>query len=486
MLDRELRYIACSRRWVSDYRLEGQPLIGRCHYDVFPEIPARWREIHRLALSGAPQRCDEDRFERADGSVQWLRWAIEPWRDADGAIGGVIFFTEDITPRKQLEAQRERLEDELRQAQKLDSLGKLAGGIAHDFNNLIGVIVGNVELARQLDPAPALCACLDDIAAAGARAGELVRQILTFSRRHPARRVVTVPGPVVAEVARLLRATVPAGVRLQVEVADDVPPVRIAPNQIHQVLMNLAANAWQAMPGGSGNVGLRVTGVTVPVGTTHPVGLAPGRHALLQVSDDGTGMTPDVQARMFEPFFTTKSVGAGTGLGLPVVHGIVAGHGGVIHVDSAPGRGTTVSIWLPEATPEAAPEPAPTASLPRGAGHLLVLDDEELLVRVEARLLEQLGFTVDQFVRPADAIAAVRAHPGRFDAVLTDQNMPGLGGLEVARAIAAIRPDLPIVLLSGDRIYSDEQLAAANVRACLDKPYSADALGEVVARVLRR
>ena len=411
-----------------------------------------------------------------DGSLIPVDISLGPLRAAEGEL--VVVAIRDVSARVKIEAQHRALEDQLRHSQKLEALGTLAGGIAHDFNNLLAVIHGGVELAlADLDRPSVTAQRLDAVVLASDRATLLVRQILAFGRRQPARRVVTGLGPVIQEVAQLLRATLPAGIALEVEIGADVPDVLVDTTQIHQVLMNLGTNAWHAIGPGPGRIGIRLAGAGAADGPG-------GRCVRIEVRDDGKGMDAALIERIFEPFFTTKDIGEGTGLGLSVVHGIVQEHGGVIMVESQPGRGATFSIVLPasEGAPVAA---AASAVAPRrGQGHVLYLDDEELLVTLGEAMLRRLGYTASGYSSARDALAAVRADPWGFDAIVTDTNMPGMSGLEVAREVARERPDLPVVLVSGRSECSAAELAAAGIRHCLDKPFGAGELGEVLHRAL--
>jgi len=409
-----------------------------------------------------------------DGTLIPVDISLGPLRTTEGEL--VVVAIRDVSARVRIEAQHRALEGQLRHSQKLEALGTLAGGIAHDFNNLLAVIRGGVELAlADLDRAGPAAQRLDAVALATDRATLLVRQILAFGRRQPARRVVTGLGPVVQEAAQLLRATLPAGIDLEVEIAADLPDVLVDTTQIHQVLMNLGTNAWHAIGPGPGRIGVRAEGGGSAGG---------GRCVRIAIRDDGRGMDAALIERIFEPFFTTKGVGEGTGLGLSVVHGIVHEHGGTITVESQPGRGATFCIELPAtaAAPVAASERA--AAPPRGHGHVLYLDDEALLVTLGEAMLRRLGYTVSGFSSPREALAAVRAEPWRFDAIVTDTNMPGMSGLDLAREVARLRPELPVVLVSGRCERSAAELAAAGIRHRLDKPFGADQLAEVLHRAL--
>ena len=328
-------------------------------------------------------------------------------------------------------------------------------------------------------------------------ARDLVQQILSFSRRQPTEKKPTALAQVIDESVRLLRATLPARITLEVHCDAAVPTVRADANQIQQVLINLVTNAMQAMPGGPGRIGIRLDTVMLDaaMAEAHPALRAlhdkhPGRTLRLAVSDNGPGMDAATLERIFEPFFTTKAVDEGTGLGLAVVHGIVETHEGEIEVDSQPGKGTTFTIYLPVAAAEAdAPEPdqsVATAAPSNAAGgrHILYLDDDESLVFLVTRLLERRGFRVSGFTNQREALDALRADPASFDLVVTDYNMPGMSGLDVARAVRAIRADLAVAVASG---FIDETLRAkadeAGVGELIFKASAVEDLCDAFARL---
>ena len=459
---------------------------------INPVERERWTaHFERVLLDGSRQRL-ELALRRPDSEslhVQ-LDCMRETASGSGGGQAGVRVAITDIHERKEAESELIRYEAQLRHSQKMESIGTLAGGIAHDFNNIVGAILGNSALALEAvgadHPAGAL---LREVHKASMRARMLVRQILTFSRREPQELQTQSLRPAVDETHQLLRATLPAGVDLQTCIADDVPPVQADATQVQQVLMNLCTNAWHALRGGVGRICIGLDSVVLDPATCQRLGgLRPGRHVHLWVSDDGVGMDNATRERIFEPFFTTKPVGQGTGLGLSVAHGIVVAHHGAIAVESAPGVGTTLHLYLPVADTAGAAALAPRVLRVAAAGHgqrVFYVDDDETMVIMVERLLAREGYQVRTFNEASLAIAQVREHPQDVDLLVTDYNMPGSSGIELARELARIRPDLPVVLSSG--YITDELRAEARevgVRGLLEKENTFEELGALVARLL--
>ncbi len=389
--------------------------------------------------------------------------------------------------KKRAAAERAKLEAQLRQAQKMDSLGQLSGGIAHDFNNILAAILGNTQLAaEELGPNHPVADLLQEVVKASERARALVRQILTFARRQRHERRVISLGAVVEESLELLRSTLPAHVRLSFEADRSVEHVLADPIQIQQVVVNLGTNAWHALEGRPGRIDVRLDHTALSEEAARELGLSPGNYVRLFVRDTGHGMSPAVLERIFEPFFTTKESGKGTGLGLSVVHGIVQSHDGAITARSVPGEGTVFELYLPLVTQWAERSEAPPKPMAQGAGeHVLFVDDEEPIVRLSERLLTRLGYRVTGFVRAADALAAYREAPQKYALVATDHSMPDLSGLELLAEVRSLRPEVPVILLSGRVEEELEQaLARLGVREVVHKPFDATEFAAAIRRAL--
>jgi len=384
-------------------------------------------------------------------------------------------------------AERQRLTEELRQVQKMEAVGRLAGGVAHDFNNILAVIIGYTELATQTMPAasPAWHQ-LQEVLRAGQRAKALVQQILTFSRRTAQVHTPVQLPPLVEEALALLRASLPSSIEIRQHLDPAVGAVRADPTQLHQVLINLGANAADAMrqTGGVLEVRLEAVEVEPALAAQHPA-LHLGPYVRLTVRDTGQGMPPYVVERIYDPFFTTKAAGEGIGIGLSVVHGIVINHGGTITVESQVGQGTTFTIYLPCIPWNMADEVQTDETIPRGQGRLLFIDDEPALARLGYNVLTQLGYDVTTCTSSAEALAAFQAAPHHFDLVITDYTMPQMTGDVLTRALRRLRVDIPIILQTGfSHTIDAEQAAALGIDAFLLKPWTVRELARTIAQAL--
>ncbi len=419
-----------------------------------------------------------------DGAVVQLRLSLSPLRGADGAVRHYLGLQEDISEWVEDQERRRRLEAQLFQAQKLESVGTLAGGIAHDFNNILTGILGYTELAEMdAENSPALKGDLNEIRAAALRAKELVAQILTFSRRGESKLTVIDLSTTVAEALKLVRASTPATIKIERDLEPGL--VRADATQVHQIVLNLCTNARHAIGGAAGAFTVSVKPVSVETtDTSAEPPLRPGQYHCLSVSDTGHGMDASTLANIFDPFFTTKKAGEGTGLGLSIVQGIVANHDGVLRVRSAPGEGSTFSIYFPAAQ-EAATVESRQPVVPRGGQrHVLVVDDEPAVAKFVATRLEQFDYRVTVFQDPRLALAATQDGTSRFDVLVTDLTMPYLTGVELIQQIRAAGSDLPAVVVSGfaKEISSISQVLA-RIRV-VRKPFTGEELALAVAEVL--
>lgn len=440
----------------------------------------------RVFETQAPTPVDY-RICRSDGQIRWHEGRAAA-QFSNGQITGVLAVLWDVTERKQAEQQRLQLEAQLRQAQKLEAVGTLAGGIAHDFNNLLGAILGNVALlAQDLGSAHAGFASVEEIDKAAQRGKELVQRLLAFGRpQDQQQRAASLPS-IVEEVVKLLRPTLPRSVEINIHAAERVPPVLIDSGQISQVLMNLCVNAYHALFDRKGRIDIRID--VCELDEQVPP-LSPGRYVVLSVTDNGCGMSAEVQEHIFEPFYTTKPFGEGSGLGLAMVHGIVRAHGGTVRVNAAVGRGATFLIYLPSLPDDGPCESFHSAAHryadAKGRGQrILYIDDEESLVFLAKRLFERAGYRPECFSDPDAAVQAFRCEPDKYDLVITDLSMPGTSGMEVAKAVLAMNPDAKVVLASGYVRPSDVEAAQAiGILDVVLKPNTVEELTAVVRRLL--
>ena len=490
--DKEFRLTKVAGGRAYDNSVGLRRVIGQRPWEAASEgmDPADWDRHRRQLEAHEPFRDFEITHRGADGDLYTVSVSGEPVFDADGRFTGYRGVGRDITEQRRGQTLRLDLEAQLRESQKMEAIGVLAGGIAHDFNNVLAGILGNVALASQdLPPEHPAAASLEQIRKASLRGRGLVQQILAFARRQPREVASCELRPLVEDCIGLLRSTLPAGVTLEVSLCDEPLFVMADATQVEQVLMNLCTNAWHSLGGRPGRIAVALAGADLNADAARQLGagLTPGAYARLSVVDDGRGMDAETRARIFEPFFTTKPVGEGTGLGLAVAHGIIAAHGGVIRVQTTQGQGSTFEIYLPRSAGAIRTDrPAPLAVARRGHGErVLYIDDDDVMVVMVERLLQRLGYVATCLQDPAHAVEVVRAAPQAFDVVVTDLNMPGLSGLDVARALQRIRADLPVIISSGnlpDQLQGEAR--QAGVRALVHKQYTLEELGAVIHWVL--
>ena len=454
--------------------------------EIHPDDRTRFEAAVRDHLEGRTSSF-ECEYRVRNGDWRWLLTRGRCLRDETGKPYRFVGSAIDITPEKEAQADRERLEAQLRQSQKMEAMGTLAGGIAHDFNNILGAILGYGELAQQQSaPESPVRRYIDNVMHAAERAKALVDRILGFSRSGLGERTHVRVQSVIEETLELIAASLPADIRLEKGLTAADAVIIGDSTQLHQVAMNLCTNAIHAMEHG-GTLTVLLERVELAEAQSVLRGtLSPGSYIRLVIQDTGVGIPPDVIERIFDPFFTTRGVGKGTGLGLSLVHGIVTDLGGAVDVKSVLGEGTGFEIWLPVTTEVGRPAIERVRELPRGRGEtVMIVDDEPALVALAEEMLAGFGYEPVGFESSAAALQAFRAQSERFDLVLTDEAMPDLVGTELAREIRLLRPDIPVILMSGHGGAPLAQRAAAiGVSEVLHKPLQRVDLAEALDRAL--
>ena len=477
------------------YPLTGTPCGGVVR-DVYRSYP---RDLRRL--------FPEDKDLEVMGAESCVGISL---RDAQQNVLGVlnIFSSREMLPAARLpeimeivavkaaaeierlreEEEKGALEAQLRQAQKMEAIGTLAGGVAHDFNNILAAILGYTELAKQqMSPGSDPDRCLAEVLKATYRAKELVQQILAFSRKGDQEIKPMRIQCVVKEALKLLRASLPATIDIQQRINPDCQAILADPTRIHQIVLNLCTNASHAMEAKGGTLSVLLEDIALGPEEAQAQGLEAGDYVLLVVSDTGHGMDKEVMDHIFEPYFTTKEQGKGAGMGLAIVHGLVTASRGKISVASTLGQGTTFRIFFPQVPEKAGGEaPRKICALPeKGSERIWVIDDEQAIVAMEKLALERLGYQVRLFSDSEEALAAFRGDPQGCDLVVTDQTMPHLSGLELAKAFLAIRPDLPIILSTGySSQASEEDAVRVGIRRFIMKPVNIAQLAGAIRELL--
>lgn len=612
VFDREMNYLLVSRRFLSDYQLTDPDILGRNHYDVFPEMPELWKAVHRRCLAGTTERATEDALPRQGGGLDWVDWEIQPWYTGDGAIGGIVLFSEVVTERKQRREQvrlseerfratfeqaavgiahvslegrflrinqrlcdivgypydellgltfqdltypeeletdlaqmrrlldgeiadyslekryvhkdgtavwvnltvalvgeaganpnyfiavvesiekrkraqekSRKLEEKLRQYQKMEAVGQLAGGVAHDLNNLLTPILGYGDLlANDQELGEWQRNAIKEVLRAGERARDLVRQLLAFGRKLPLEFKPLDINAVIEGFAGLLRRTIPENIVLRSQLAPGLGVVLADTGQIEQIIMNLVVNAADAMPAG-GDL-LITTAMSDLEEDEAGLDLAPGRYVTLSVNDTGCGMDRETREHAFEPFFSTKQE-RGTGLGLATVFGIVKQHGGGIWIYSEPGQGSTFRIYLPvTAAPlEEARKPRQVTQDPLGSETVLLVEDNDQVRRLARTLLDRQGYTVLEAGDGEAALKILAGAGGEVDLLLTDVVLPGINGKQLFDAAVTLRPQLKVLYMSGypDEVITHHGALQPGVHF-IQKPYSGRDLAVRIREIL--
>ncbi len=466
------------------------PTIARFKEFVHPEDrPAVDQALEATLRDNEPFRVD-CRIVTPDGKTRCLYASAKTERDSQGKPIRLIGIVQDITERRQVELERASLESQLQHSQKMETIGTLAGGIAHDFNNILTPILGYTEMALENATDDSDTGeDLEQILKAANRAKDLVQQILTFSRQVDHERRPVQIELVVNDAIKLIRAWLPTTIEIRPFIEKNCGSVLADPTQLHQVLMNLATNAFHAMDPGSGalEISLRqVNGISDRLARVYPK-LKDDKLIHLSVRDQGRGMDPQTLDRIFEPFYTTKPVGEGTGLGLSVVHGIVASMNGVITVESDIGKGSVFHIYFPLAANEAKPTPAEKEKLSKGKERILFVDDEATIAAMGKEMLRRLGYEVTVRTNGKEALELFQTNPNAFDLVITDQTMPLMTGSQLAQELTAIRKELPVILISGfSESLAREQAGDAGIFDYIQKPIHVRELNSAIRRSLSR
>ena len=475
--------IECNQTLADELGYTKEEIIGRPIFDMYTLDSAEYAKanVFPVFAKNGIVKEEELQLQRKDGSMIDVSLNVTAVRDEKGNILSSRSSWRDITERK-------RLETQLQQAQKMETIGTLAGGIAHDFNNILAAIIGYAELVKMKLPEDSeVLPNLDEVLKSSNRAKTLIQQILAFSRKQELEQKPLQLKYIVKESLKLLRSTLPSDIEIKEDIAKDVGVVNADPTQMHQVIMNLCTNAGHAMQKDGGVLTVGLANVELDdIAAAQYLDMSPGRYLRVTVSDTGYGMTSDVKDHIFDPYFTTKEKGVGTGLGLSVAHGIVKNHNGEITVYSEPGKGSTFHVYLPLIQEEAIkPEIDEQAPILTGNERILFIDDEKALVDLGTQMLESLGYKVTTRTSSIEALELFKAQPDQFDLVITDMTMPKMTGDHLAKELMKIRPDIPIIICTGHsgRI-SEEKASSLSIRKFVMKPIVMSDIAKTVREVL--
>ncbi len=484
-------YLGCNRVFAQAAGFEDpEQIVGLTDFDLpWPRGEAEaYRADDRAVIeTGLPKRHIVEPLQQSSGTRLWIDTTKVPLRDQDGRIRGVLGVYEDITERVEAEAERTRLQAQLVQAQKMESVGRLAGGVAHDFNNMLQAIIGSAELALRRTPGPPETSeAFQEILHAARRSADLTRQLLAFARKQSVSPRVLDLNDTVASMIKMLHRLIREDIQLAWMPGPNLWPVKMDPMQIDQMLANLTVNARDAIRG-PGRITIETANKSLsPEAGDLPPGSTPGDYVTLTITDTGCGMAPETIAHIFEPFFTTKPPGEGTGLGLATVYGIAKQNDGYVTFTTEVGKGTAFTIGLPRHAPVAAAPTQPAlGGQPSGSETILIVEDEEQILRLARRILEQLGYVVLAHGRPDEALQHVSTFAGPIHLVITDVVMPGMNGREFLNRVAALRPGIRGLFISG---YAADVLPTRDTPAAsvpfLHKPFSIEQLAQSVRAIL--
>lgn len=486
----------------------GQAIFSKTYYTIlgyedgeFPATYDAWRqlvhsddiasvelELHQRIESGEGFDI-ELRMKTKSGRWRWVSIcgkSIE--KDLENKALRMIGILSDISERKQVEEEKKALQAQLLQAQKMEAIGTLAGGIAHDFNNILGAIIGFAEIASDcIPPESEAIEHLGKVQTAGQRAAILVKQILAFSRQANIERIPLKPDPLVKEAIKLLRPSLPSTITIKQDIDSSTCSILADPTQFHQILMNLCTNAFHAMEQTGGVLEIILKDCELSRDDLqHEPEVQPGKFVMLSIRDTGSGIGPEIRDKIFDPYFTTKEVGKGTGMGLAIAHGIILSYGGFIICESETGQGTLFRVFFPAIDEEGITGEIPVdIAASSGAERILLVDDEKMLVELGKTMLERLGYEVTALTSSREAFAIFQNQPHLFDAIITDQTMPGITGIDLSRQILQIRPEIPIILCTGySTLVNEEQAKAIGIKGFIDKPMVRKVISALLRKVL--
>ena len=482
-------YLSCNSKFERFFGAKKIDIVGKTDYDFVDKKQAdSFRENDKIAMAtNRPFLIEETIVYADDGHVEYLETKKTPVSDHKGRLIGVLGIARDITDRKKTEEEKAKLKTRLQQSQKMEAIGTLAGGIAHDFNNILYPLIGFAEMLQEdlPDDSPEQESVLQVLQAA-MRAKDLVKQILAFSRKSEQALKPIRLQSLLKEILKLLKASIPKTIHIRLDIASDCGLVVADPTQIHQVVMNLATNAYHAMQEKGGSLKISLSQTQIYTKDSGLPELLPGDYAVLKVADTGTGIDKHLMNKIFDPYFTTKDTSKGSGLGLSVVLGIVKSCNGTILVNSEPGAGTEVRVYLPVMKQTTQMEKKVRSDpIQGGTERILIVDDEEMIVDMEKQMLERLGYNVTALTDSLEALEVFETGPNGFDLVITDMTMPHMTGVQLADKIKSIRQDIPVIICSG---FSDQIDAETSkkmgIQGYLIKPVTRNEIAGLVRTVL--